>query len=324
MVQAAAAFGCAAARAFLSSHDRSGLSCPLFSSRRTQNSTSALSGACELAPPPSPPSPPPPSTADLAAFPESAFACDQNVHVIFNGTTHVHCGTEVGQALANTYPTVMWAAADRSQQYAIVFVDRDAISAQNPNLSPIRHGVAVNVTGAQLAAGVSDSATGNWLMPYSGPQPPVGSGCAAACVACSPRHRRHRRCPMKRATAPITVPLECSTMSVCCPPASVACSSVSTATPTHLPTYPPTRRPWWRAQSYHLPRCHRYYAILYQQSATSPPQVPPAASRLNWNFLAWAQANSLTKVSVNYFLCARVVWVANDARGSKCAGRFSL
>lgn len=172
----------------------------------------------------------------------------------------------------------MWMAADPSQLYAIVFVDRDAPSAQSPTASPIRHGVAVNVTGAQLAAGVSNNATGAWLQSYSGPQPPVGSGCAPGPRSphpspLSPLRRQGHRIPP----------------------------------PHHQPS-----RSRHRSQR----RCHRYYAILYRQDPAAPPQpqaLQSSPSRLNWNFLAWAQANGLTKISVNYFLC--VAAIGCSARG---------
>lgn len=125
------------------------------------------------------PPPLPPTTADFTVYPESTFFCDGAVAVSFNGT-RVQCGTEIAQAPAQAiYPTIQWGGASPTSMYAIVLVDRDAPNAITPNSSPIRHGAAVNVTGAELIRGVSNNATGTWLTSYRGPRPPPGSGCAA-------------------------------------------------------------------------------------------------------------------------------------------------
>lgn len=44
--------------------------------------------------------------------------------------------------------------------------------------------------------------------------------------------------------------------------------------------------------------CHRYYVMLYAQSAALSPSIPPEqSSRFAWDFPAWAASQSLTKVA---------------------------
>lgn len=144
--------------------------------------------------------PPAPTTADFSVYPESAFFCDGNVAVSFNGT-QVSCGTEIGQLVARQFPTISWAGATANASYALVLIDRDAPNATTPASSPIRHGAAVNITGPQLIAGVASNSSGNWLQTYSPPQPPFGSGCVRPHISLAELHliqrmmrllRRHR------------------------------------------------------------------------------------------------------------------------------------
>jgi len=48
--------------------------------------------------------------------------------------------------------------------------------------------------------------------------------------------------------------------------------------------------------------CHRYYVMLYSQDRSVTPQLNVSAvGRFNFDFPTWANANSLTKLAVNYF-----------------------
>lgn len=52
--------------------------------------------------------------------------------------------------------------------------------------------------------------------------------------------------------------------------------------------------------------CHRYYVVLYAQPAGAPPpalavNASNPADRWNWDFPAWATANGLQRVALNYW-----------------------
>jgi phosphatidylethanolamine-binding protein (PEBP) family uncharacterized protein len=64
--------------------------------------------------------------------------------------------------------------------------------------------------------------------------------------------------------------------------------------------------------------CHRYYAMLYTQTAAVSPSIPPEqGSRFSWDFPAWAASQSLTKVAsaTTYFRTQN--W---DAYAGPCDG----
>ena len=109
------------------------------------------------------------------------WVCDasasQGVSLAFVGGATAACGNEVLQD-ATTFsgaPLVWWSAARETDTYTVIIVDRDARSAAEPLVAPIRHFATSYVPGATLLAGYNTS-FGVWTS-YSGPQPPAGTGC---------------------------------------------------------------------------------------------------------------------------------------------------
>lgn len=47
--------------------------------------------------------------------------------------------------------------------------------------------------------------------------------------------------------------------------------------------------------------CHRYYAMIYQQTDGAPVQPFNVSNRFTWDFPSWAAESSLTKVGVTYW-----------------------
>ena len=72
--------------------------------------------------------------------------------------------------MCSQVPTLSYAQAQAGALYTVVMVDRDALSASAPYVSPIRHWVYVNVSGQQLLQGYTASnADPNTLSNYLPP-----------------------------------------------------------------------------------------------------------------------------------------------------------
>eukprot|EP01098_Paradermamoeba_levis_P001294 TRINITY_DN1146_c0_g1_i3.p1 TRINITY_DN1146_c0_g1~~TRINITY_DN1146_c0_g1_i3.p1 ORF type:complete len:313 (-),score=143.66 TRINITY_DN1146_c0_g1_i3:133-1071(-) len=108
----------------------------------------------------------------------SEWTCTPGLLVNFDNTT-VDCGSEVFQLPAQTFPNVRFPTANATAQYTLIIVDRDARSAANPTVSPIRHAAFANIAGSLLIAGFNATTLGGAqnVSNYRGPQPPAGTDC---------------------------------------------------------------------------------------------------------------------------------------------------
>ena len=130
------------------------------------------------------------SAFDSRDIPASEWVCGSaaSLSVSFNdGTAARGCSTpEVLRPATVAMPTISFYDSSRpaSTYYTLIIVDRDAPNATIPSRSPLRHMAVASLSQAQLRSGVSWStlAPGSngssvALFNYSGPNPPVGSGC---------------------------------------------------------------------------------------------------------------------------------------------------
>lgn len=126
----------------------------------------------------------PAATRGQPVIPPSAWDCDGSLQVTFAAAPlpAVSCGSEVLQnatsaPFTTVAPVFTLATAAAASTYTLLVVDRDAPNATAPSRSPLLHFATSRVAGAALRSGYTGAASTAMWFNYSGPQPPVGSGC---------------------------------------------------------------------------------------------------------------------------------------------------
>lgn len=90
------------------------------------------------------------------------------VSVVYENGAKVNFGNELTPTEVKSKPSVKW-EAQQNVYHAIVMVDPDAPSREDPKLGPVNHWLVVNIVG-------NDVSTGDEIAAYVSSGPPEGSG----------------------------------------------------------------------------------------------------------------------------------------------------